>query len=79
VERLGTEAARVLCFVQLPDHRPQPQALQAWLQRRFGDGEGEGGRAVGPARSAAPAAAAPVQGDLFDTALPAAGLAPAAA
>jgi predicted DNA-binding helix-hairpin-helix protein len=65
IERLGTEAARVLCFVHLPDHRPQPQALQAWLQRRFGD-EGEGdGEGAGLPRPVA-AAAAPAQRDLFE-------------
>jgi len=62
VERLGTEAARVLCFVALPDHRPRPQALQAWLQRRFG------GDGPGTAAGTSPPAALPAQRDLFEPA-----------
>jgi len=36
VQRLGTEARRVLCFVVLPDHRPAPDALSRFMQQKYG-------------------------------------------
>jgi predicted DNA-binding helix-hairpin-helix protein len=52
IERLGTEARRVLCFVALPDHRPTEAELKRWVQARSARG--------GAARPSVPA-----QGDLF--------------
>jgi len=51
VQRLGTEAARVLCFVCLPDHLPNPQALSAWLEKRFGNPDQAAHAAAGAAGS----------------------------
>lgn len=67
IARLGTESARVLCFVVLPDHRPDAQALQRWLardgRRRDGDAEPGDAAAIRPARKPSP------QLDLFDPAV----------